>query len=283
MSPGAQRDVARAVLAAVVDADDVVENRANIGDDVADDARLVKGGNDDPNILVTHVDADQNTRSAAADALASAARCTAIPTIGPHSRATTVRVSRPSGSSSNSIDATVALIQPAEYARCSAAATVAAPVSVSSAIAMAAVVSQASSAPPARYSSPNATRSSHGPNNPAASHAHRAQPGDDRRRCQQGPQPLCALVDEVRDQVALHRRQRHQQRRAGQRHRQDHHAARRAQVARRRLEQHRKTHHQDRAGAGGGDRVRGAAQERRCPAGRQQSRPPRASPARRSA
>ena len=166
-----------------------------------------------------------------ADPLASAARCTAIPTIGPHSSAITVRVSRPSGSSSNNVDATVALTQPAEYARCSAAATVAAPVSVSSAIAMAAAVSQASSAPPARYSSPNATRSSHGPSTPAASTPTAPNTGDDGRRCHQGPQPRRALVDEMGDQIALHRRQRHQQRGAGQRHRQDHHAARRAQVA----------------------------------------------------
>jgi hypothetical protein len=58
VSPRAQREVARAVLAAVVDADDMVENRANVGDDVADDARLVKGGYDDPNILVARIDAD---------------------------------------------------------------------------------------------------------------------------------------------------------------------------------------------------------------------------------
>ena len=76
-----------------------------------------------------------------AAALASAARCTAIPTIGPHSSAITVRVSRPTGSSSNNIDATVALIQPAAYARCRAAATVVVSVSVSSAIAMVVVVS----------------------------------------------------------------------------------------------------------------------------------------------
>src|SRR5580704_16442823 len=87
-------------------------------------------------------------------ALASAARCTAIPTSGPHNSATTVRVSSPSGSSSNSADATVADTQPAEYARCSAAATAAAPVNVNSAIATAAAVSQASSAPSARYSAP---------------------------------------------------------------------------------------------------------------------------------
>ena len=61
-----------------------------------------------------------------------------------------MRVSSPSGSSSNSADATVADTQPAEYARCRAAATAAAPVNVSNAIATAAAVSQASSAPPAR-------------------------------------------------------------------------------------------------------------------------------------
>src|SRR6185437_1134652 len=99
--------------------------------------------------------------------LASAARCTAIPTTGPHSSAITVRVSSPSGSSNNSADATVADTQPSEYARCSAAATAAAPVKVSSAIATAAAVSQASSSPSARYSAPNASRSSHGPNTPA--------------------------------------------------------------------------------------------------------------------
>lgn len=53
-----KREIARAVLAPVVDADDVVENGADIGDDVADDARLVIGGYDDPNILVARVDAD---------------------------------------------------------------------------------------------------------------------------------------------------------------------------------------------------------------------------------
>ena len=45
--------------------------------------------------------------------------------------------------------ATVAPIQPTEYARCSAAATVAAPVTVSTAIATAPAVSHASRAPPA--------------------------------------------------------------------------------------------------------------------------------------
>ncbi len=164
-----------------------------------------------------------------AEALASAARCTAIPTIGPHSSAITVRVSRPRGSSSNSIDATVALIQPAEYARCRAAATVAAPVNVSSAIAMAAVVSQASSAPPARYSLAERHPQQPGPEHSGGQHAHRPQPGDDGRRHHQRAQSFRALVDEVRDQVALHRRQRHQQRRAGQRHGEDDHAARRAQ------------------------------------------------------
>ena len=157
---------------------------------------------------------------------------------------------------------------PREYARCSAAATVAAPVRVSSAIATAAAVSQASSAPSARYSAPNA----------AAQQPRPDSPGEPARPAGRVPVTTAAgatsarsrsraLVDEMRDQVALHRGQRHQQRRPGQRHRQDDDAARCAQVARRRLEQHRKAHHEDGAGAGGGDRVRRTAQERRpcCP------------------
>ena len=137
---------------------------------------------------------------------------------------------------------------------------------------MAAAVSQASSAPLGAVLRAERHPQQPRPEQPGGHHAHRAQPGDDGRRRDQGPQPLRALVDEMRDQIALHRGQRHQQRRAGQRHRQDHHAARRAQVARRRLQQHRKAHHQDRAGTGRGDRVRRAAQERRGAAGRQQPR-----------
>ena len=106
-------------------------------------------------------------------------------------------------------------------------------------------------------------RSSHGPRSPAAATPTAPSTDDRDGRRHQGAQPLGALVDEVRDQVALHRRQRHQQRRAGQRHREDHHAARRAEVPRRRLQQHRKAHDQDRARARRGDRVRRAAQERR--------------------
>src|SRR6185369_14626364 len=113
---------------------------------VAGDARLVEGRDDDPNVAVTRVDANK-IQGHPCDTLASAARCTAIPTSGPHSSAITVRVSRPSGSSSKSADATVAETQPTEYARCSAAATAAAPVSVNSAIATAAPVSQANSSP----------------------------------------------------------------------------------------------------------------------------------------
>src|ERR1700704_334953 len=109
-------------------------------------------------------------------ALASAARCTAIPTSGPHNSAITVRISSPSGSRSNSADATVADTQPAEYARCSEAATAAAPVNVNNAIATAAAVSQASNAPSAWYSAPNASRSSHGPNTPASSTPTRPRP-----------------------------------------------------------------------------------------------------------
>ena len=45
---------------------------------------------------------------------ASAARCTAMPTSGPHSRATTVRVSSPSGRHSSSAAAAVAPTQPSE-------------------------------------------------------------------------------------------------------------------------------------------------------------------------
>ena len=58
----AQRDVAGVVAAAVIDTDHVVENGANVGDDVADDAGLVEGGDDDPNVVVTRVDGPQTTR-----------------------------------------------------------------------------------------------------------------------------------------------------------------------------------------------------------------------------
>src|SRR5262245_36122998 len=117
------------------------------------------------------------------DIRASAARCTAIPTSGPHSSAITVRVSSPSGSSSRSADASVADTQPTEYARCSAAATAAAPVSVNNAIATAAPVSQANSSPSARYSAPNPSRSSHGPNTPASRTPSRPSPVTTRAGC----------------------------------------------------------------------------------------------------
>ena len=54
---------ARAVAAAVVHTDHVVENGANVSDDVADNARLVEGRDDDPNVVVARVDAEQNTGS----------------------------------------------------------------------------------------------------------------------------------------------------------------------------------------------------------------------------
>ena len=100
------------------------------------------------------------------------------------------------------------------------------------AIATAAAVSHASSSPLALYCAPKPTRSSHGPTIPAASHPDCADAGDDRRRCDQRPQPVGAFVDEMRDEVALHGGQRHQQRRAGQRHGQDDHAALRAELIR---------------------------------------------------
>ena len=52
-----QRGFPGAVPAAVVHTDDVVENGANVSDDVADNARLVEGGNDDPDVVVARVDA----------------------------------------------------------------------------------------------------------------------------------------------------------------------------------------------------------------------------------
>ena len=52
---GAQRRFAGVVAAAVVDADHVIENGANVSDDVADNARLVKGRDDDPNVVVARV------------------------------------------------------------------------------------------------------------------------------------------------------------------------------------------------------------------------------------
>jgi hypothetical protein len=55
MRPRAEGDIAGVVAAAVVHADHVVENGANVRDDVADDARLVEGGDDDPNVLVARV------------------------------------------------------------------------------------------------------------------------------------------------------------------------------------------------------------------------------------
>src|SRR5271169_4707323 len=178
VSSGSRGDFPGAVGAAVVYADDMVEGRAHIGYDLADDGRFVEGGNDDPDVGAVGFSAHlspQGTRWPGRDqrverpSRASATTWTPIPTSGPHNRATTVRVSSGSGSSSNSPDATVAATQPSEYARCRAAATAAAPVSVSMAIANAAPVSHASSAPPARYCGPNATRSNHGPITLAAS------------------------------------------------------------------------------------------------------------------
>ena len=119
MRPGPQRDVAGVVAAAVVHAHDVGENRAQIGDDVADDAGFVEGWDDDPDVerFTEHFKAttytpDRPTQPDQPPRRASAARCTPIPTSGPHSSATTVRVSSGSGNNSNSVDATVAQTQP---------------------------------------------------------------------------------------------------------------------------------------------------------------------------
>ena len=119
MRPGPQRDVAGVVAAAVVHAHDVGENRAQIGDDVADDAGFVEGWDDDPDVarFTEHFDAhklhaDPPNSADQRPARDSAARCTPIPTSGPHSNATTVRVSSGSGNNSNSVDATVAPTQP---------------------------------------------------------------------------------------------------------------------------------------------------------------------------
>ena len=52
---GAQRHLVGVVAAAVVDAHHVIENGANVSDDVADNARLVEGRDDDPNVVVARV------------------------------------------------------------------------------------------------------------------------------------------------------------------------------------------------------------------------------------
>ena len=106
-------------FAAVVDTDDVGENRAQIGDDVADDTGFVEGWDDDPDVArftghfkPTTYTPDRPTQADQRPRHASAARCTPIPTSGPHSNATTVRVSSGSGNNSKSVDATVAETQP---------------------------------------------------------------------------------------------------------------------------------------------------------------------------
>src|SRR5262249_18803633 len=123
---GPQGDLAGAVGAAVVHTNDVVEDRAQFGDDLADDLSLVEGGNDDPDVGAAHFSAHsspQGTRRYGRDqpvrrpARASATRCTPIPTSGPHNRAITVRVCSGSGNASSNPDATVAPTQPSEYAR----------------------------------------------------------------------------------------------------------------------------------------------------------------------
>ena len=112
MRPGPQRDVAGVVAAAVVHTDDLAENRAQIGDDVADDAGFIEGRHDDPDVArfaehFVHFKPTSYT-------LARPSRLINRPcaTSGPHSNATTVRVSSGSGSNSNSVDATVAPTQP---------------------------------------------------------------------------------------------------------------------------------------------------------------------------
>ncbi len=121
MCPGPQRSVAGVVAAAVVHTHHVGENRAQIGDDVADHAGFVEGWDDDPDVAhITECFVHQGHKLHAcprnwADQRPerdSAARCTAIPTSGPHNNATTVRVSSGSGNNSNSVEATVAPTQP---------------------------------------------------------------------------------------------------------------------------------------------------------------------------
>ena len=79
-----------------------------------------------------------------------------------------MRVARSKGRVSKPAAATVAATQPSAYARCNAAATVAEPVRVRTAIDTAAAVSQASNVPEVWYCGPKATRNSQGPSNPAA-------------------------------------------------------------------------------------------------------------------
>ena len=52
----AQCGVAGLVAATVVHTDHMSENGANVSDDVADDAGLVEGRDDDPNVVVARVD-----------------------------------------------------------------------------------------------------------------------------------------------------------------------------------------------------------------------------------
>ena len=82
-----------------------------------------------------------------------------------------MRVCSGSGSSSSSVDATVAPTQPSEYARCSAAATVAAPVSGQQRDRHRAPRSARPAAPRRRRTRRRTpTRSSHGPTQPGRQH-----------------------------------------------------------------------------------------------------------------
>jgi len=183
-----------------------------------------------------------------------------MPTSGPHIRATTVRSSRSSGRLSSAAEATVA--RPADRVR---------PVQGGrhgrrtgqgqQRDRHRAAVSQARSEPRGVFGA-EGHPISHGPTSHAPA----------RRRCQRGNHqrgPMsdlsrCAVVDEVGDQVALHRGQRHQQR-ARVRVTARITTPPAAEFTRGGLQQHREAHHQNRAGARRGDRVRRTAQERRRP------------------
>jgi hypothetical protein len=65
MCPGPPGDVAGAVVAAVIHAHDVAEDRAQIGDDVADDTGFVEGWDDDPDVarFTGHLSPQRTRRS----------------------------------------------------------------------------------------------------------------------------------------------------------------------------------------------------------------------------
>src|SRR5271157_6661705 len=63
VGPGPRGDLTGAVGAAVVHADDMVENRPHVGDDLTHDGGFVEGGNDDPDVGIARFSAHLCTTS----------------------------------------------------------------------------------------------------------------------------------------------------------------------------------------------------------------------------